>query len=632
MVGFNPFASVTGKSSATLFEIRLDSDIIVLRGDENDASSQLLKGTIVLCLPQSLKVEDVHLRMTGQLKAGWTVQQSMTPGVSTIKTEKTTEIFSHKWAPFVGGHGPGSSSKGTLLPAGNYEWPFELMIPGSMAESVEGMRDSHIVYKLKATVARGKLAYDLHAWKPVRIVRTLDPSALELVHAMTVENVWPNKIEYQLIIPQKAIIFGTAIDIEMRFTSLLKELKIGNIKCELIETQEVTIPGATPQLEKYHKTTRSVDTWNFSVNDEEHYRDILDENGADGWVLKEKMPLPKRLRSCVQDVDVHGLKIRHKVKFNIALLNPDGHTSELRATLPVTIFISPNMPLTSDGELVDQTPTSSQITNASQHAPPLYGEHVLDQLYADVDQSGFMTPAPQSGMNTPFFAQSRAGSTENLASLLTDTHAHPAGAVPPAALSSRLQNLNAHSRNNSYLRRGAGSYSGANTPHSHPNSLPHHEIDGYFPNGHSGNASGHASTPLSRRVSNEEDEHHSNRASNFTSGAHTPEHLDYNDLGDLSKVPSYSTAVKTPARGMSYNENLPNYLAAVSAPPSPEHRYSTLATPTNERPPEIHGSNSNSRNPMSTLGFTPISPPPMAFTNDSEERRRVLVMQGRDRH
>jgi hypothetical protein len=306
----------------------------------------------VLCLPSSLKVEDVHLRMTGQLRAGyarpfwepllafdlnltdcvpfrWSIHQALTPGNSSHKTEKTTEIFNHKWAPFVGGHGPGSSSRGTLLPAGNYEWPFELLIPGSMAESVEGLHDSHIVYKLKATVARGKLAYDLHAWKPVRIVRTLDPSALELVHAMTVENVWPNKIEYQLIIPQKAIIFGTAIDIEMRFTSLLKGLKIGNIKCELIETQEISIPAAVPHMERYHKTQRSVDTWNFSINDEEHYHDILDENGADGWILKETMPLPKRLSRCLQDVEVHGIKIRHKVKFNIALLNPDGHTSEV---------------------------------------------------------------------------------------------------------------------------------------------------------------------------------------------------------------------------------------------------------------------------------------------------------------
>ncbi len=230
----------------------------------------------------------------------------------------------------MGGGAPGSSSKGTTLPSGNYEWPFELVISGSMAESVEGLNDSHIIYKLKATVARGKLAYDLHAWKPVRIVRTLDPSALELAHAMTVENVWPNKIEYQLIIPQKAIIFGTAIDIEMRFTSLLKGLKIGQIKCQLIESQEFTLPGATAHTERFWKHQRDVDSWTFELS-EDHYQDILNENGQDGYTLSEKMPLPKTLSRCLQDVDVHGIKIRHKVKFNIALHNPDGHISEVSA-------------------------------------------------------------------------------------------------------------------------------------------------------------------------------------------------------------------------------------------------------------------------------------------------------------
>lgn len=194
---------------------------------------------------------------------------------------------------------------------------------------MEGLADSHIVYKLKATVARGKLAYDLHAWKPVRIIRTLDPSALELAHAMTVENVWPNKIEYQLVIPQKAIVFGTAIGIEMRFTSLLKGLKIGQIKCSLVEQQEFTLPGSTQHTERSFRHNREVDSWIFELNDTENYHELLDENGQDGYTLKENMPLPKKLSKCLQDVDVHGIKIRHKVKFNIALHNPDGHTSEV---------------------------------------------------------------------------------------------------------------------------------------------------------------------------------------------------------------------------------------------------------------------------------------------------------------
>ena len=219
-----------------------------------------------------------------------------------------------------------------MLPSGNYEWPFELVVNGSMAESIEGLADSHITYKLKATVARGKLVYDLHAYKPLRIVRTLDPAALELAHAMTVENIWPNKIEYQLVIPQKAIVFGTSIPLEMRFTSLLKGLKIGLIKCVLFESQEFTLPGTTASSgDKYHKHTRAVQAWEFELNDEEHYQDILDENGQDGYYMQKSLPLPKKLSKCLQDAEACGIKIRHRVKINLALHNPDGHVSEVRS-------------------------------------------------------------------------------------------------------------------------------------------------------------------------------------------------------------------------------------------------------------------------------------------------------------
>jgi hypothetical protein len=92
-------------------------------------------------------------------------------------------------------------------------------------------------------IERKACAYDLHAWKPVQIVRTLDPAALELAGPMTVEDIWPDKIEYQFCIPQKAIVFGTTITINMRFTSMLEGLRIGMIRCVLFESQEFTLPG-----------------------------------------------------------------------------------------------------------------------------------------------------------------------------------------------------------------------------------------------------------------------------------------------------------------------------------------------------------------------------------------------------
>ena len=70
------------------------------------------------------------------------------------------------------------------LPAGNYEYPFDMILPGKTPESVEGLQDVYIVYRMKATIERNILAQNFVARKQVRIIRTLDTASLELAHAM----------------------------------------------------------------------------------------------------------------------------------------------------------------------------------------------------------------------------------------------------------------------------------------------------------------------------------------------------------------------------------------------------------------------------------------------------------------
>ena len=74
-------------------------------------------------------------------------------------------------------------NKSETLKADNYEYPFEIVLEGSLPESVEGLPDSFVVYRLKAEIAR-KYAKDIVVRKPLRIVRTLSSNALELAHAM----------------------------------------------------------------------------------------------------------------------------------------------------------------------------------------------------------------------------------------------------------------------------------------------------------------------------------------------------------------------------------------------------------------------------------------------------------------
>lgn len=200
------------------------------------------------------------------------------------------------------------------------------------------------------------------------------------------------------------------------------------------------------------------------------------------------------------------------------------------------------MPFDDQGNLVDQSPNTPVEQEVGTIAPPGYGEHVLDQLYEDVDPSGFQTPGIQSGLNSPFYAQSRAGSSENLSTSLT--HSRP---VAPAALVSRLEDmsLDATDRNSSY--NSVLSASGFASPTGHP-PAPRSEP-------HSGS--------LTRSNSQEDGDSSRNSA----------EHIDLDpaEFLELNKVPSYQTAVRTPARSRAQSGNmaLPDYHTAVSAPRTP---------------------------------------------------------------
>ena len=138
-----------------------------------------------------------------------------------------------------------------------------------MAESIEGLCNSCISYKLKATVTRGGLGSAFCAYKPVRVVQAMSLAALNRTGPIRQEGIWPDKIEYQFCIPQRAIVFGTALTIHMCFTTLLKGLRIGTITCVLVKSQEFNMPGSPPG--RSFKRTRTVEQWIFEMTRQDEY-------------------------------------------------------------------------------------------------------------------------------------------------------------------------------------------------------------------------------------------------------------------------------------------------------------------------------------------------------------------------
>jgi arrestin-related trafficking adapter 4/5/7 len=551
------------------------------------------------------------------------------------KTSFKEHTFFEKTWPFkVSG-----KSKTEILPPNNYEWPFDCILEGGLPESVEGLKDAWIIYRLKAEIGRRR-AKDIVVRKPLRLVRTMDPSALELAHAMSVENIWPNKVEYSISIPSKAVVFGSFIRVDFKLIPLLKGLVIGTITTQIKEEQEFMVDpdwGVTALGRGQTKVDRTIAQDSYNVNPEQDEQ-VIDE-AAEGYQFTRFLELPKTLNQCLQDCNVKGIKVRHKVKFNVQLHNPDGHISELRANLPVSFYISPSLPINANNDLVDQSPQAGRAAvenDLNNSAPPLYGEHTLDKLYSEVDPSGYLTPGiALSNPGTPYL-HSRQASHENLRSLnaltngSTGTSTPNGDSVSAAALQYRLQNLHVngptsgedldiqiHPASGEASRRGSephidsGDYfSGhdSSASHSHPVASPN-----------DANASS-SSASMSRRVS-EEDEVPA-------SGARTP-FPQYAHMEDLARVPSYSTAVKAPAprRVSASAPDLPTYGDALTA--------STSTSPLAEPPVAHFSTNTRSRNaslvagsPGSSGARTPMNRNVVSIQDD-ERRLRLMQMRGR---
>lgn len=375
----------------------------------------------------------------------------------------------------------------------------------------------------------------------------------------------------------------------------------------------------------------------YKINPENDEQ-ILDE-AAEGFQFSRYLELPKSLNQCLQDCNAKGIKVRHKVKFNVQLHNPDGHISELRANLPVSFYISPSLPINENNDLIDQTPQARRAAIANDlanAAPPVYGKHTLDLLYSDMD--GYRTPGmAMSTPGTPYL-HSRHASSDNLASLAAITNGNY---VSPVALENRLQDLRVggsssrredesdrnlapggplRSRSNSGTQPLSDDYFNS---HNQFNSTQGTRLSPYEHGSYSGYQSGSPSQPgsniMSRRTSEEEDGHQS--------GARTPfPQYDHMEDLDLAKIPSYSTAVKTPApRTNRSSSTLPTYDNVVREPTPP-----ALAEPPTAHirsSPRIPGSLSSSPSDLGIHGSRNAVPHRNVNTIQDEERRLRLLQQ-----
>jgi hypothetical protein len=471
--------------------------------------------------------------------------------------------------------------------AGVIEWPFEFELDPSMPESVEGLRETFIVYHLHASVSRpGWNAKDVVAQEHIRIVRTLGQDSMEMTRSRVNADIWANKISYSISIPSDAIVFGTSITADVELSPIKKGIRLGKVELRLMETVVKRIQASeVPDIRGDRSKSEESEVAKVDMEFPEHSRLTYEDETVDNPTMADEMyrfqatlPLPKSLNQCRQDVDSHQINVSHRFKLMVNIHNPEGHVSQLVCRLPVKLFISPNLPVDETNEVrgtlngVSDAEINSAETSLT--APPEYGRHQLDQIFSGIDPAGYITRAP-SGSATPagIYAGSRRGSHDNIASLngVVDGHVSPPGAnsspgphnhgsALPSILHSRLADLQERGpssfQNHPSNLSNHHSPSGGNSPGPHSplsQSIPNSQPGSYFAS--IGQSPAH-SAALSRRTS--DDDH--------TADIHQ---ADY-DVNNLSRVPSYGAAIRHSGAMTPFTEGPPSYLDATSRPPSPQ--------------------------------------------------------------
>ncbi|KAI8970271.1 hypothetical protein BDF20DRAFT_890212 [Mycotypha africana] len=299
------------------FNINVETDHIILHGNVDESAGVMLRGSVVLHCHETTKVRSIMLKFVGKAKVNWT--EGLGSHQRHYKDEKT--IIKHEWS-FLPPH-----RKTYHLPEGRYKWDFELPLPGDLPETVDHDL-GQVYYRLKAVVERPTFLMNYTDKKVLRVSRVLLPSSLELTQSLVISNTWVDKISYDISVTSKVFSMGSLIPITFALVPIAPDLQVRSVSCVLKEYTTLTAEDHSKMEGKVIKHLR-----------DEHFP----TTGPDAWTKTELLPVPDYTSHLVQtDSYCDLIKIKHKLKFIVSLMNADGHISELRAAVPIIIAdISP---------------------------------------------------------------------------------------------------------------------------------------------------------------------------------------------------------------------------------------------------------------------------------------------------
>ncbi|KAG1772584.1 hypothetical protein EV702DRAFT_1201439 [Suillus placidus] len=379
-------------------DIVLDSDVLALKGTTVDIEPALLSGHVVLTLSEATSIKEINLQFRGKTR----VPPPLHEPISLNSSGQTYSLCTYDWS-FL----EGEKRHSHTLKAGKHLFPFSLALGGALPSSIylpSTTSQSFILYKLRATAVRPGLAHNLHASHPVSLIRSFAADSLEYQQTLEIENTWPDKLMYTLVLPHRAWAAGDTLTALCKFIPLAKGVRVLSVLTNLNETVKIPSRGSeftravvatkhevtngklklvseswygirqplgpgvsvptspagedrppsfnppdlslrqvpsTPSSSSSHSHSQPTASSSCAPShDPDHSHDepqdpVLDEFTSTDLISPLSLTLPPTLPP---SHDLDPIHVSHRIRWSIIMSNLDGHTSELRCSLPITIL------------------------------------------------------------------------------------------------------------------------------------------------------------------------------------------------------------------------------------------------------------------------------------------------------
>ncbi|KAF8893545.1 hypothetical protein BD779DRAFT_1609885 [Infundibulicybe gibba] len=333
-------------------EILLDSQCLFLRGAGADTEPVRLSGHVVLSLTESTSIKEITLQFRG--KAYLPVPSHDTMTLSTAP--QAYIICNHEWS-FL----EGEKKHSHTLKAGRHFFPFQIQIGGSLPSSLSthALGGASVAYKLRAHAAM----------VPVFIVRSFVPEALEYQQSLEIENTWPEKMMYSIMIPHKAWAIGDKLTALVKFSPLSKGVRILSVATTIHETTKVYGRHGRQEATRVVATVKHEISAGRAVETEGNGRPLRSRSRSQASVTPPSPQASSSSSSTLFDppssvpedpeqgqddivtylslnvpltaTPTHApepIIVSHRIRWSIMIRNADEHVSELRCSLPLHIL------------------------------------------------------------------------------------------------------------------------------------------------------------------------------------------------------------------------------------------------------------------------------------------------------